>query len=400
MTLELPAQRPATVREALSKVSAENLSGGFVAFLFAATTPIVLVLAAAAKGGLSEAEIASWLFGGFFINGFITIAFSMAYRQPLIFLFTMPGTVLVGQALAHLSFPEVIGAYVVCGLLVFILGVTGLVGRAMQLIPMPIVMAMVAGVFLQFGIDWIKAFQTALPVAAAMTVVYLALLALPSVAVRMPPMIAALLIGIAVAYWHGGVTPSANISFDLAAPMLIMPIFSWPAIAELSVPVAITVLAVQNGQGISVLHSEGHRPPVNAIATASGLGALAISCLGSVPTCLAGPATAILTSGVDRDRQYVGAVFMAMLGIAFGLCAPILARLAMAAPDGLITALAGLTMLKILQAAFTSAFQGQHSFGALVTFIVTVAGLPILNIGAPFWGLVFGALASRIFDRG
>jgi len=37
--------------------------------------------------------------------------------------------------------------------------------------------------------------------------------------------------------------------------------------------------------------------------------------------------------------------------------------------------------------------------GALVTFLVTVADVPILNIGAPFWGLVFGYCASRLLER-
>ena len=38
------------------------------------------------------------------------------------------------------------------------------------------------------------------------------------------------------------------------------------AMVELVVPLAITVLVVQNGQGIAVLQAAGHKPPVNAIA--------------------------------------------------------------------------------------------------------------------------------------
>ena len=43
---------------------------------------------------------------------------------------------------------------------------------------MPIVMGMVAGVFLPFGLDWIKAFETDLAVALSMTVAFLLLSAL------------------------------------------------------------------------------------------------------------------------------------------------------------------------------------------------------------------------------
>lgn len=54
----------------------------------------------------------------FFVNGLITIKFCWLYRQPLAFFWTIPGTVLVGPALARLSFAEVVGAYVATGLLV------------------------------------------------------------------------------------------------------------------------------------------------------------------------------------------------------------------------------------------------------------------------------------------
>ena len=56
-------------------------------------------------------------------------------------------------------------------------------------------------------------------------------------------------------------------------------------------------------------------------------------------------------------------------------------------------------MLRILQNTFMVSFRGSYSLGALVTFLVTVAGQPILNIGAPLWALVFGYTASRLMER-
>ena len=61
----------------------------------------------------------------------------------------------------------------------------------------------------------------------------------------------------------------------LAAPRLHVPEFSWTAMVELVVPLAITVLVVQNGQGIAVLTAAGHKPPINAIAVACGVGSIA-----------------------------------------------------------------------------------------------------------------------------
>ena len=54
---------------------------------------------------------------------------------------------------------------------------------------------------------------------------------------------------------------------------------------------------------------------------------------------------------------------------------------------------------QVLQSAFTTAFQGAFSLGALVAFMVTISNLSLFNIGAPFWGLVFGFVASWVMER-
>ena len=56
-------------------------------------------------------------------------------------------------------------------------------------------------------------------------------------------------------------------------------------------------------------------------------------------------------------------------------------------------------MIKVLQGAFTTAFAGKFQAGALISFLVTVSDLSLFNIGAPFWALVFGYLASRLLEK-
>ena len=87
------------------------------------------------------------------------------------------------------------------------------------------------------------------------------------------------------------------------------------------------------------------------------------------------------------------------LAMLFGLLSPLFTRLLLAAPAAFIATLAGLAMLRVLQSAFAIAFQGRFTLGALVTFLVTVAGIPVLNIGAPFWALIAGALVSLLLER-
>src|SRR5687768_15249906 len=201
-------------------------AAAFVAFLFAASGPVAIILSVGARGGLSESDIASWIFAAFVLNSMISVVFTLRYRQPLIFLWSIPGAVLVGPALAHLSFPEVIGAFLATGVLMLLLGLSGWVRRAMDAVPMPIVMAMVAGVFLRFGLDLVLAFRDALWIALPMTVAFV-------VFKRIPPLIAALIAGAIAICLLGAFKPPPGALFALAAPNLYLPQFSWAAMVEL-----------------------------------------------------------------------------------------------------------------------------------------------------------------------
>src|SRR3954451_4864977 len=201
--IERPTEQPPGAGRMTSDFGLLYASNGFIGWLFAVTGPVAIILAVGSNGGLSEAEIASWIFGVFFFNGLITLLFSGLYRQPLVFFWTIPGTVLVGQSLTHLSFPQVIGAFYVTGLLMLVLGASGWVKRAMQLVPMPIVMGMVAGVFLRFGLDLVRAIITDVAIAGPMIVIWLLLAALPTFGRRCPPIIGALLVGTLAALLFG-----------------------------------------------------------------------------------------------------------------------------------------------------------------------------------------------------
>jgi benzoate membrane transport protein len=390
-----PLPRP---RRVAADFGASYAAAAFVAFLFAASGPVAIILSVGARGGLSESDIASWIFAAFCLNSVISIAFTIAYRQPLVFLWSIPGAVLVGPALGHLAFPEVIGAFLATGALMLLLGLSGWVRRAMEAVPMPIVMAMVAGVFLRFGIDLVLAFRDELWIALPMTVAFFIFMT-RRVERFVPPLIAALVIGAAAITFLGTFKPPAGALFTLAAPNLYVPQFSWAAMVELVVPLAITVLVVQNAQGIAVLAGNGHKAPINAITAACGVGSIVTGLFGAVSTCLTGPVNALLSSSGEKHRHYTGALLFCLLALAFGLLAPFFTRILLATPPAFIATLAGLAMLRILQTAFTASFSGRFSFGALICFLVTVADVAILRIGAPFWGLVLGLAAAWLLER-
>jgi benzoate membrane transport protein len=400
MPLEPPAAPPPSLREALADFGGVYAVNALVGFIFAASGPVAIILAVGTRGGLSASDLASWIFGAFFVNGLISIAFCWRYRQPLVFFWTIPGTVLVGPALGHLTFPEVIGAFLATGLLMLVLGLSGWVRRAMEAVPMPIVMGMVAGVFLRFGLDLVYAIRDDFWIAAPMAAAFLALSASPRLGRVMPPLIGAMIVGGALVAALGRFDPAGAEGWGLVRPNLYVPAFSWQAMLELVVPLAITVLVVQNGQGIAVLRAAGHSPPINAVTAACGAGSIVTAFAGTVSTCLTGPVNAIISASGDQRRHYTAGILVGILALGFGLASPVFVGLMLATPKAFIAALAGLAMLRVLQTAFTISFKERFTLGALVTFLVTVADVAILNIGAPFWGLVFGFAASWLLERG
>lgn len=398
--LERPAGPAPSLRALWADMGAEYAANGLIGFIFAATGPLAIILAVGGRGGLTSAELASWVFGAFFINGAVSVLMSWRFREPLCFFWTIPGTVLVGQALQHLSYPEVIGAFYATGLLLLAVGLSGWFGRALRLVPMPIVMGMVAGVFLRFGLDLVRALGADLAVAGPMVAAFLLLAAIPRLGRVLPPLVGALLAGGVAVGLGGRMGAGAFGALGFVHPVIQAPMWSLQAMAELVVPLAITVLVVQNGQGFAILGAAGHKPPVNACTAACGAGSLLAAAVGAVNTCVTGPTNALVISSGEKHRHYTAAMTTGGIAMLFGLLAPAFTGLLLATPPAFVTVLGGLAMLRVLQASFTGAFGGRFSMGALLAFLVTVADVPVLNIGGAFWGLLAGLAMSVLLERG
>jgi len=61
--LERPVLPPAGLRQIAADVGGIYIASGLVAFVFAASGPVAIILAVGAQGGLAESDLASWIFG-------------------------------------------------------------------------------------------------------------------------------------------------------------------------------------------------------------------------------------------------------------------------------------------------------------------------------------------------
>ena len=406
IVLERIARPRPELKEILSAMRGHHFANAVVSFLFACTGPVALILTVGIAGGLKPAEIASWISIAFGLGGVITFVMSVLFRQPLAMAWTIPGTAIVGAALLKFPYAEIVGAYVVTGAAMLLLGLSGGFRKLMDLMPQPIVMAMVAGLFLKFGLLAIDGFDKAPIVAVAATAGFMLFSLLKPLGRVIPPVLAALVAGGIAIGVLGGFQPREGAAGLIANPIFFAPKFTEAALLDLVLPLVISVLVLQNAQGIAILRMSGHNPPPNTVTAVCGVGTVAFGLFGAVCTCLTGPANAILSSSGEPRFHYIGALIWAGFAVVFGLFAPGITSLALAVPDAFIYVIGGLAMLRVLQQSLTAAFGGRFTAGAVVCMVVTVTELipearfTLLGIGAPFWGLVFGIVTSLLLEPG
>ena len=430
------------VKNFYKDITKENITNGFVAFLFAVTGPVAIMLLVGTKTDLTNQDLSSWLFGAFAINSVISIVFSFWYKQPLVFMWSIPGIILIGSSIENYSFNEIVGTYVVTGIFLTFLGLTNILTWINKKIPVEIVMGMVAAIFLQFSLNWLYSLKETPILSGSMTITYFVIYAIPLLQRIIPPLLGSLVVGIFVIFNSNQPEVFNNLNFSPIIPTIFVPEFNLNANIELVIPLAITVLFIQNGQGLAILKSAGHKTYIKPFTVACGIGSIINSFFGTVSSCLTGPVTGIIVSDDDNKnnikvtdankligtervqtlvnrhgeetfiegikeykksiaikRHYTSGIIFALLCITFGIFSPFFTGFISSCPPGFIASLGGIALLIVLKNTFISAFSGSFSFGALVSFLITMSDLTILNIGSPFWGLVGGLLICKIYEK-
>lgn len=380
---------------ALRDMSFSALVSGFVAVLVGFSSSAVIVFSAARALGASPAETASWMLGLGFAIGLTSIALSIRYRMPILTAWSTPGAALLVTSVKGITMPQAIGAFMVCAALIVLVGATGWFEKAMSRIPQTLGAAMLAGVLLRFGLDGFAALETRFVLVGAMLATYLVArrfwprYAIPSV------LAVGVLVVAAQGQLHAGAIPLA-----LTRPVFVMPEFSLAAIASVALPLFVVTMASQNVPGVAVIRASGYEPPVSPIMTWTGLAALVMAPIGAFTVNLAA-ITAAITMGPDAHedhaRRYMAAVSAGGFYILLGLFGATVSALFALFPKEMVLALAGLALLNTIGAGLASAVADEkRREPALVTFLITASGLHLFGIGAAFWGIVLGILASII----
>ncbi|MFJ2477654.1 benzoate/H(+) symporter BenE family transporter [Streptomyces sp. NPDC087659] len=382
----------------LRDMSLSAVLAGFVAVVVSYSGPLVIVLAAAAAGHLDKAQTSSWVWAISIGSGLTCIGLSLRTRTPVITAWSTPGAALLVTSLGAYSYAEAIGAFIVTGVVITLVGLTGVFGRLMRQVPTAVVAAMLAGILFSFGTGVFTSLKTAPWVAGTVLAGYL-------LGKRFLPRYA-VLIALAVGVACSAATSRLDIRLDhleLARPVLTTPHFSVASLIGIAVPMILATLASQNAPGMAVLTASGYQPRDRLLIGSTGLVSTALAPFGSHAINLAAITAAICTgpeSHRDPKRRYVAGVACGAFYLLIGAFGTTLVVFFAGLPKELVAAIAGVALFGALAGGLTGAVTEERDReAALITFLATASGMTLFGVGSAFWGLVFGVVAHLVLTR-
>jgi len=367
---------------------------GFVAVLVGFTSSVAIVFQAAQSFGATPAQITSWIWALGLGMGLCSLVPSLLLRKPVMVAWSTPGAAVLATAGAAGSFSmgEAVGAFMVCSLLVILVGATRGLERVADRIPMEIASALLAGVLARFGIQAFAAAQTALPLVLLMVGAYL-------VARRMAgryAVVFTLMVGILWVLMTGQMAWSME-PVRLAMPVFVAPQWSVSAIVSLAIPLFVVTMASQNLPGMAVIRASGYELPVSRLITMTGWASLVLAPFGAFALNFSAITAAICMgpeAHEDRSKRYTAAASCGAIYIVIGLFGALVTGLLTSFPKELVVAIAGIALLSTIGNGLASALRDErHREPALITFLVTLSGITLMDIGSAFWGVVAGSLA-------
>jgi benzoate membrane transport protein len=328
-----------------------------------------------------------------------TIGLSLHYRAPIVVAWSTPGAALLISSLPGVSFSEAIGAYLVCALLLTLVGLTGSFERLMRHLPASLASALLAGILLRIASAIFPAAEQQTSLVLAMLFSYLLLKRLqPRYAV-----LAALVVGSLLAY-QLGLLDLAGVPLTLAQPQWTTPSFSLNAIISIGLPLFVVAMASQNIPGLAVLRADGYAVPASPLLSVTGLASLLLAPFGAHGVNLAAITAAICTgphAHEDPRKRYTAAIYCGLFYALAGVFGASLVALFAALPSALLLSVAAIALLGSIGNGLSAALHNPNEReAALLTFMVCASGISFYGIGSAFWGLLAGLLTLVIVNAG
>ncbi|WP_417818314.1 benzoate/H(+) symporter BenE family transporter [Tritonibacter scottomollicae] len=380
----------------LSRLKLSHLAAGAIVVLVGYTSSVAIIFQAIEAVGATQAQANSWLVVLGLGMGLTSLILSLWFRMPILTAWSTPGAALLATGLNGVPLSQAIGAFLFCGALLTLTGLTGWFAKLARLIPDALANALLAGILFQFGLSAFTALGSDVALVGLMGATFLA----GRIWFARYTIPAVLLVGCLWAAWAGSFGDLEALNLSLAVPEFVAPTFSLPVLIGVGLPLYIVTMCSQNMPGVVTLRGAGYTPPVSASLTVTGLASLILAPFGGFAFNLAA-ITAAICAGPEADEdpksRYLSSVVAGVLYCLVGLGGATVISLFLIAPKALIATVAGLALLSTIGNSLSAALADSRGReAALITFMMTVSGVSFLGIGAPFWALLMGLAVTHL----
>jgi len=369
-------------------------SGLLVVFV-SLTGPIAILYQAVQAADLSVELTNSWLLAIFMGSGLFALLMSLRFGIPIIGSWASTTTALLITGLVDHPFSEVIGAYFVASIILMIIGYTGIFSKLMQTIPHAVIMAMLAGVLLTFGVKIFSSTQINPILGVSMLLVFFAAKAIKFRA----PVVLSFVVGVVIVALQSKIS-IPEIKLSIASPVWTNPTFPVGAFFTLTIPIVLLIMTSQNAPGIALLKAVGYTPPINTIVHFGGFLSLLGSGFGGSGVNLSSITASIAISeesDPNPETRYFAGVVAGLAYCVAAIFAGVFSSLFGSFPGELTAVLAGIALLPIITTSLVDAMEiKDYRDSAVVTFLVTISGVSALGVGSPFWGLIAGVIVHQL----
>lgn len=375
------------------------IAAGFVAILVGYSGSAAIVFQAAAASGASPDQIASWIGVLGLAMGVTCIGLSLRYRAPVITAWSTPGAAILVTALPGTALSDAIGAFLFCGLLITLSGLTKWFEKGMDKIPLSIASAMLAGVLARFGMDVFIAMEDQFWLVLIMFLSYLILKRFTPRYVVILVFLIGILLAINLDLFH-----FKELELSMSAPVFVMPTLNYQVLLSVGLPLFLVTMASQNIPGVAVLRTYGYDDvPVSNTLNVTGITTMLIAPFGGFAINLAA-ITAAICAGPDAhpdpSKRYLAGVSAGVFYLIAGVFGATITALFVAFPTALVYAIAGIALFSTIATSLEKAVSdATWREPAIITFLVTLSGVSLFGIGSAFWGLIAGGLGLLVLGH-
>lgn len=381
----------------LKDLNQKNIAAGLVAGIFVMTGPSALILEASANGNFTIEQTVLWVFSVYVFGGLFGIILPLYYRIPIVGGHTLTGVAFLATMTAQFTFHEMVGAYLVSGLLMLLVGSLGFFAKLMSFVPKEIISAMLAGMITKYMVNFIVSINQLVVVGLVALVTFFIFSRWRT---KIPPVIAAIVSGFIVLILTYPLN-SGEWTAGAVMPQIQLPDFNVMSFLSVSIPLALLILSNDAAVALGGLEQNKYKTPVNRIISLSGIFSMIASLFGGQSANIAGMATVICADeeAGPKEKRYVGAVVTGVLLFTFGLFSWKLVPFIQALPKEFISIIVGFSLLGVFGNSLHQSFsRPTMKISTSFAFIIAFSNISIWSISSPVWSLLVGTFIAKYIE--